>query len=179
MSMAEPWQKAEIAGPKKALVILKPEVIVAMVKKAKRPVLVVGHEAVNVEVGEGNLIDQAINIANARKMAVVATAHIVGEFIKRGFKDAALMPAVDIAKRLEDPDWKGLDGAGQYDLALFMGIPYYMEWVILSSLKHFSNMKTICLDRYYQPNASWSFPNISPKDLNENLKIIVNSLGGK
>ncbi|MFQ5822105.1 MAG: carbon monoxide dehydrogenase beta subunit family protein, partial [Candidatus Heimdallarchaeota archaeon] len=38
---AEPWQKAEIAGPKKALLILKPEVVVAMVKRAKRPILVV------------------------------------------------------------------------------------------------------------------------------------------
>ena len=76
--MAEPWQKAEIAGPKKALVILKPEVVVAMVKKAKRPILVVGHEAVDIEAGEGKLIDQAINIARAKNMAVVATAHIVG-----------------------------------------------------------------------------------------------------
>jgi acetyl-CoA decarbonylase/synthase complex subunit epsilon len=37
----EPWQTAEIAGPKKALLILKPEVVVAMVKKAKRPLLMV------------------------------------------------------------------------------------------------------------------------------------------
>ena len=35
---AEPWQKAEIAGPKKALLILKPEVVVAMIKRAKRPI---------------------------------------------------------------------------------------------------------------------------------------------
>ena len=46
MSMkAEPWQKAEIAGPKKALLILKPEVVVAMVKKANRPLLIIGHHA--------------------------------------------------------------------------------------------------------------------------------------
>ena len=179
MSIAEPWQKAEIAGPKKALVITKPEVVVAMVKKAKRPVLVVGHEAAEIDSDGGKLIDQAIAIAKTTGMGVVATAHIIGGFIKRGFKDAVVMPAVDIAKRLEDPEWKGLDGKGQYDLALFTGIPYYMEWVILSSLKHFSNIKTICLDRYYQPNATWSFPNLSPKDWNENLKIIINNLGGK
>ena len=36
MATAEPWQKAEIPGPTKALVLTKPEVVVAMVKKAKR-----------------------------------------------------------------------------------------------------------------------------------------------
>ncbi|MCK4885653.1 CO dehydrogenase/acetyl-CoA synthase complex subunit epsilon, partial [Candidatus Bathyarchaeota archaeon] len=39
---AEPWQTAEIAGPKKALVITKPEVAAAMIKRAKRPILIVG-----------------------------------------------------------------------------------------------------------------------------------------
>ena len=42
---AEPWQTAEIPGPKKALVITKPEVVAAMIKRAKHPVLVVGHKA--------------------------------------------------------------------------------------------------------------------------------------
>ena len=177
--MAEPWQKAEIAGPKKALVILKPEVVVAMLKKAKRPILVVGHEAADIEASENNQIDQAINLAKANNMAVVATAHTIKEFIKRGFNDAVMMSAFDLAKRLEDPEWEGLEGGGQYDLALFMGIPYYMEWVILSSLKHFTNLKTICLDRYYQPNASWSFPNISVKNWNGHMKLIIKNLGGK
>jgi len=179
MGMVESWQKAEIAGPKKAFAIMKPEVVVAMVKRAKRPIMVVGHEAIGVDVEGGKLIDQAISIAKATGMGVVATAHIVGEFVKRGFPNAVLMPALDIAKRLEDPEWKGLDGMGQYDLALVMGIPYYMEWVILSSLKHFSNIKTISLDRYYQPNATWSFPNLSSKDWSEDLKLITNNLGGK
>ena len=41
----EPWQTAEIAGPKKALLILKPEVVTAMIQRAKRPILIVGHLA--------------------------------------------------------------------------------------------------------------------------------------
>ena len=43
MATAEPWQTAEIAGPKKAMVVTKPEVAVAMIKQAKRPILIVGH----------------------------------------------------------------------------------------------------------------------------------------
>jgi acetyl-CoA decarbonylase/synthase complex subunit epsilon len=180
MATAEPWQKAEIPGPTKALVITKPEVIVAMIKKAKRPLLIVGHEAAETETKDGKLIDYAIRIANAGKIPTVATAHIVGQFIKKGFQPTASMPAVDIANRLVDPEWNGFDGNGQYDLAMIMGITYYMEWVIFSGLKHFGqNLKTISLDRYYHPHASWSFPNLSVEDWTQNLETLIGKLGGE
>lgn len=182
MAIAEPWQKAEIAGPTKALVITKPEVVVAMMKRAKRPIIVVGHHVVEEKSDEVEWIEHLIRIAKAAKAPLVATGHTVREFIKRGFQPTAVMPAVDIVNRLQDPAWKGLDGVGQYDLALFTGLPYYIEWVLLSSLKHFAeNLKTICLDRFYQPQASWSFPNLSVKDWNGSLKTIVSKLeeGGK
>jgi len=175
----EPWQKAEIAGPKKALLILRPEVVAAMVKKAKRPLMIVGHLAAEDYSEDAKMIDYAIRMSNAARVPVVATAHVVSEFIKRGFYSAAYMPAMDIGDRLADSEWMGLDGNGPYDLALFMGLPYYMEFVILSGLKHFStNLKTISLDRFYNPHASWSFPNLSVKDWKDNLEIIVNKLGG-
>jgi acetyl-CoA decarbonylase/synthase complex subunit epsilon len=177
---AEPWQKAEIAGPKKALLILKPEVVVALMKRAKRPILIVGHQAIEDYSDDVKMIDYAIRISKAAGIPLVATAHLVAEFIKKGFQPAAWMPAMDIGNRLKDPSWKGLDGKGPYDLALFMGLPYYMEFVILAGLKHFStNLKTISLDRYYNPHALWSFPNLKVKDWNESLEIMVNKLGGK
>ena len=177
---AEPWQTAEIAGPKKALLILKPEVVVAMVKRAKRPVLVVGHLAAEDYSDDVKMIDYAIRMSKAAKVPVVATAHMTTEFIKRGFQPAAWMSAMDIGNRLQDSEWKGLDGKGPYDLALFMGLPYYMEFVILSALKHFStNLKTISLDRFYNPHATWSFPNLSVKDWNESFEVILSKLGGK
>ena len=179
MATAEPWQKAEVAGPSKALVITKPEVVVAMVKKAKHPLLVVGHEATETEVGDKKLLDYAIRISQEGKISLVATAHTIGEFLRRGFQPAASMPAVDIANRLVDPEWKGLDGSGQYDLAMFAGMTYYMEWVIFSGLKHFGHLKTVSLDRYYHPQASWSFPNLPVKEWTQNLEVIVNKLGGE
>ena len=180
MKVAEPWQKAEISGPKKALIITKPEIVVAMVKRAKRPLLIVGHEAAEVKVSRGKLINYVIRIAKASRAPVVVTAHATREFVRRRFRPAAWMSAVDIANRLQDPEWMGLDGMGPYDLALITGIPYYMEWVILSGLKHFApSLKTICLDRFYQPHATWSFPNVSPEDWHKYLKVIVEKLRGK
>jgi acetyl-CoA decarbonylase/synthase complex subunit epsilon len=179
MATAEPWQTAEIAGPKKALVITKPEVVAAMIKKAKNPILIVGHQAAEIELGDKRLIDYMIELAKKADIPVVATAHITSEFLKRGYKPAGWMPAVDIGNRLTDPEWSGLDGKGPHDLALFVGLPYYMEWTILSGLKHFApNLKTITLDNVYHPHASWSFTNISVKDWMENLKVTIEKLEG-
>ena len=181
MAMAEPWQTAEIPGPKKAHVITKPAVVVALIKKSKRPIFVVGHRAVEIELGEKKAIDFAIGLAKAAEIPVVATAHIVGEFIKRGFHPAAWMPAMDIGNRLKDSEWNGVDGEGQYDLALFMGMQYYMEWLILSGLKHFAykHLTTISVDRFYQPHATWSFPNMKIEEWTKNLEDITSMLGEK
>jgi acetyl-CoA decarbonylase/synthase complex subunit epsilon len=176
MATAEAWQRAEVAGPSKANVIPKPEVFTAMLKRAKRPILIAGHRTVEVTEGEPT-IDATIRIAKAANIPLVATAHTVGQFIKRDFQPAAFMPAVDIANRLVDPAWKGLDGQGQYDLAIFTGIPYYLEWLLLSGLKHFApSLKTISMDRFYHPQASWSFGNVSLKDWNSYLQTIATQL---
>ncbi len=182
MATSEPWQTAEIPGPKKALVITKPEVVAAMIKKAKNPVLVVGHKVTETKVGNKRLIDYIIKLAEKTSIPVVATAHIISEFSKRGYKPAGFMSAVDIGNRLVDSEWIGINGKGHHDLALFVGLPYYMEWTILSGLKHFaSNLKVITLDNFYHPHASWSFPNMSEKELVENLKAIISNFeeGGK
>jgi len=174
MIRAEPWQTAEIAGSMRALPITNPEVVVTAVKRSKRPVLVVGHEAVEEDLTDGKPIDYAIQMAELAEVPIVATAHIIGEFSKRGFQKASWMPVVDIANRLKDPEWRGLDGQGRYDLALFMGLQYYLEWVVLSGLKHFApHVKTISLDRYHQPHANWSFSNMTVEDWERQLKAIV------
>jgi acetyl-CoA decarbonylase/synthase complex subunit epsilon len=180
MATAEPWQTAEISGPKKAMVVTKPEVVAAMIKQAKRPILIVGHRAAEIDLRDKKLIDYVIELAEKAKIPVVATAHIVGEFLKRGCQPAGWMPAVDIGNRLVDPDWCGFDGKGRYDLALFVGLPYYMEWTILSGVKHFAtNLKTVTLDNVYQPNANWSLPNIALKNWTEDLKGLIEKVGGK
>jgi acetyl-CoA decarbonylase/synthase complex subunit epsilon len=176
---AEPWQTAEIAGPKKAFLILKPDVVVAIVKRAKRPLLVVGHMAGEAGSEYDNLIKYAIQMNRVAGVPVVATANTVKAFLQAGFQPTAHMSAMDIGNRLQDASWMGLDGLGPYDLALFTGLPYYMEFVILSALKHFSpNLTTMSLSRYYTPHATWSFPNLKIADWRESFEIILNKLKG-
>jgi anaerobic carbon-monoxide dehydrogenase, CODH/ACS complex subunit epsilon len=178
MPLNESWQTAEIPGPKKASLIIKPDIADAMIRRARHPIMIVGHGIVEYDVEGLKLIDYLIELAQKAHIPVVVTASTNREFLQRGFAPAALMPAVDIGNRLTDPGWKGLDGKDPYDLAIFVGLPYYMEWTILSGLKHFApHLKTMTLDCVYQPNASWSFPNSTIKDWVVNLKGIVDGLG--
>ena len=127
----EPWQCAEISATKKANQITKPEVAIAMIKKASRPILIVGSYATERYMEGKLLIEYLIDFANASKVPVVATAHMVGEFLKRGYQPAGFMSAMDIGNRLVDPEWQGVDGKGHPDLVLVVGLPYPMESLML------------------------------------------------
>jgi len=177
MPMTDSWQTAEIPGPKKASLIMKPDIADALISRAKRPIMIVGHGIVEYEVEGKPLIDCLIALATKAKIPIVVSASTNKEFLSREFEPAAILSAVDISNRLTDPEWKGLDGKESYDLAIFVGLPYSMEWTILSGLKHFApGVKTMTFDCVYHPNASWSFPNSTIKDWAANLKGIVENL---
>ena len=142
----EPWQCAEISATRKAIPIEKPEAAITMIKKASRPLLVVGSYATERYMEGKPLIEYLIDFARESKVPVVATANMVGEFLKRGYEPAGFMSAMDIGNRIVDPSWKGLDGNGAYDLVIFVGLPFYMEELMLSGLMHFApEQKTMTL----------------------------------
>lgn len=150
-------QTAEIPGPKKAHIFPKPAVAAAMVKRAKRCLLVVGSKAPLMKTKDGNLVDSAIRMSKKGNISVAATGHIVSEFLKRGSKGTNSIQIMNLGDRLRDPSWEGFDGGGPYDLVVFTGFPYYIEWLVQSGLKNFApDLRTISLEKTYQPNASWS-----------------------
>jgi acetyl-CoA decarbonylase/synthase complex subunit epsilon len=180
MMSCEPWQCAEIAATKKANPINKPDVAVALIKRAARPILVVGSNVTERSLEGKLLIDYIIDFARASNIQVVATAHMVAEFLKRGYEPADFMSAMDIGNRLVDPTWQGINGEGHPDLAIFVALPYYMEALILSGLKHFApNLKTMTLDNLFHPHASWSFPNAPVKTWAENLTVMISKFKGE
>jgi anaerobic carbon-monoxide dehydrogenase, CODH/ACS complex subunit epsilon len=179
MASIEPWQTGEIPGPKKAAVISKPEVIDALLKRSKRPILVVGHLAAGVKAGDKAMVDYLLELGKARDVPIIATGDTNRALLSRGYAQATIMPAVDIGQRLTDPGWKGLDGKGAYDLAMFAGLPYYMEWTILSGLKHLApHVKTVTLDNKYQPNANFSFANIPTGDWVKHINAVIGQREG-
>jgi len=150
-------QTAEIPGPKKANIFPKPTVAAAMMKRAERCLLVVGSKAPVMETKDGNLVDSAIRMSKSGNITVVATGHVVSNFLKKGAEGTRSIQIMNLGDRLRDPNWNGLDGGGPYDLVVFTGFPYYIEWLVQSGLKNFApDLRTISLEETYQPNASWS-----------------------
>lgn len=160
---ADSWLIGNIPGHKRAIAIENPKIVSELVKR-KRSLLIAGHEVSDIA---------PVIVKLAEKISTVATAHAVKLFIEQGFENIASMTIVDITNRLKDPLWKGLDGKGPYELILTIGIPYYLQSQILSTLKHFAPfLKSISLDRFYQPNADWSFPNVGEEEWRKSLELI-------
>jgi acetyl-CoA decarbonylase/synthase complex subunit epsilon len=174
-----PWQTGEICGPDSAKSLTKPDVLKRDLKKAKKPLLIVGSEAVSEKHGKGDMVDYAIALSKAKKMDVIATGGAIKAFIEKGFEGAKTMGAMELAYRLQDPEWKGSHGTGPYDMIMIYGQPYYMQWTMLSSVMNFApQIVAIALGRYFQPHAKWSFPNMKEKQYHTILDEILELVGG-
>ncbi len=172
----EPWQIGNIPGPKQAK-ILTPLGAVKMIKRAKRPLFIVGSLALEIELNGKSLIDYAIEIAKGSKMPMVAVAHTPKGFSEKGFQPEAYMPLINIIDRLRDAEWNGVKGEGQHDLVVFLGVLYHIGSQGLSTLKHFAPwLRTITLCRFFHPNAFMSFPNMGEEEWGNYLDEVVAKL---
>jgi acetyl-CoA decarbonylase/synthase complex subunit epsilon len=177
MGNNDPWMIAEVAGPRKASVITKAEVAEAIIRRARRPLLVIGNLAAEIEVEDRMLVDYLVLLARKGRIPVVATAQIGKDLLKRDLSPDRQMAAVDIAQRLADPSWRGVDGKGPHDLVMFAGLPYYLTQTVLSGLKHFApSLKTMTLDNVYHPQANWSLSNLSLRDWATILHSVIENL---
>jgi acetyl-CoA decarbonylase/synthase complex subunit epsilon len=152
-----PFEMAQIPGPEMAKPYL-PKVIAAIIKKAKRPLLVVGAELFDDPV----MFDKAIEIGKTG-IPIAATAHSVKGFVDRDYMNNVYQIGLHpLTSYLRFEDWKGLDGQGQYDVVIFMGIFYKFANAMFSNLKHFNrNIKRVSIDRYYHVNANMTFGNMA------------------
>jgi acetyl-CoA decarbonylase/synthase complex subunit epsilon len=170
-------QTGMIPGPKKAHIFPKPAIAAMMMKRAKRCLLVVGSKAPLMKTNDGNLVDSAIRISKKGNISVATTGHTVSEFLKRGSKCTQSIQVMNLGDRLRDPSWEGFDGGGPYDLVVFTGFPYYIEWLVQSGLKNFApDLRTISLEETYQPNASWSLGMLPKGGWEEAIDEILNIL---
>ncbi|MFA4936038.1 MAG: CO dehydrogenase/acetyl-CoA synthase complex subunit epsilon [Candidatus Methanoperedens sp.] len=149
---AVPFNTGNIPGPKTARAVM-PAVSGKMLAKAKRPLLIVGSE-----VHDKDVLARAVAIGKTG-VQIAAVGNAYKSLGDKGL-DVHYMNMHALATYLCDPNWKGLDGKGNYDLAVFFGITYYYMSQAISALKNFSNIKVISIDKYYHPNADMSFGNL-------------------
>ena len=153
-----PWQPTVIAGPKQGLLVT-PEIAEMMLDKAKRPLMIMG-PLINNSTPQA----LAIKITEKYNIPIVSTGDAFKSLKKAGVKSKSY-GVVEIVNLLQDPDWKGIDGKGHYDLVIFIGVIYYLGSQGLSTLKHFApHLKTLTLCKYFHSNADASFPNLKDKE---------------
>jgi len=175
---------ANIPGPDTGEVV-SPEVVGRYISRARRPLLVVGSEILRDEF----FIQIAIDMGK-KGIPIAATGHSIRGFVERGYDGGEGGDGVsvryynlhELTNCLRDPNWRGLDGQGSYDVVIFFGIVYYYASQMLSCIKNFAIeplIRTVSIDRYYHPHARMSFRNIPPNREEEYkalLKRVVNSI---
>ncbi|MDD1728356.1 MAG: CO dehydrogenase/acetyl-CoA synthase complex subunit epsilon [Methanospirillum sp.] len=174
MAGDDAWMRAEMGGTSRASVIGKPEVVGALLKRAKRPLFIVGHEVTATGLASGPLTRFMKAGSTIRHIPVIATSSTARDLIAEGIQVAAIMGSMEIIDRLRDPEWKGFDGQGSYDLIFLAGLPYQFCWTLLSGLRNGAPaLKTVTLDPKYHPHASWSFGNMATGPWQEQLQAIT------
>lgn len=167
MATVVSWESGNVFGPKTANPV-KGEVIGRLIKAAKRPLLIVGAKILEEELNGKPMLNYVVELSKSGQIPMVATAHTPKPLSNSGLQPVTL-GLVEVTDRLRDSSWS-LDGKGPHDLVIFAGITYRLQSQMLSTLKHFAaHLKTVSLDRYYQPNADFSFPNLDQKVWVENL----------
>ena len=153
-----PWQPTTIAGPKQALPVT-PETAEMMLKKAKRPLMIIGPL-----IKDSPVLSLASLIAEKWNVPIVSTGDAFKALNEADVKSKPY-GVVEIVNLLKDPEWKGINGEGQHDLVLFIGVIYYIGSQGLSTLKHFApHLKTLTLCKFFHSNADASFPNMKDEE---------------
>jgi acetyl-CoA decarbonylase/synthase complex subunit epsilon len=179
MSKVTAWETSEIRGPKLAL-NLTPENTARMIKRAKRLLIIVGGEAIQMQKNNINVHNIASRISKSMNGSIASSPGVYKPFTKKPELNVINMGTLDIINRVKDDTWQGFDGKGPYDIVVFIGGIYYFQSMMLSTLKHFApKLKTITIDPYYHPNATFSLENLKTEKWKEGIEAMLKILEAK
>jgi len=149
-----------LTGTKSGIAIDSAQEYADLIRRAKRPLLVVGPLLLK-SLPDGKLLmEYALDIAKAASIPICATAQTRGKIVELGVQPDCVYDAVEIVNALKDPDWQGVKKEGNHDLVIFFGIRSDLGNQGLSTLKHFApHLKTMTLCIHYFPHANYSLPN--------------------
>jgi len=169
-----------LSGTKGARIIEEPAEYAMFIKKAKRPLLVIGPDALGRKLGGKLVLEWGLEIARVMNIPIVATAHTKKKIVELGVTPASSYDIIEIINSLKDPDWMGVKKEGNHDLVLFLGIRTDLANAGLSTLKHFApHLKTLTLCPYVFPHASYTMGNLKDAPWQEFLEKVIAELNVK
>ena len=159
--MVMPFHRVNVlSGTKSAIVLEQSREYAAVIRQAKRPLLVLGPRLTEEPAARRSLLQYAIDLTKTAGMAICATANVKGKMAGSGARPDSEYDLVEIVNHLKHPDWRGARGEGNHDLVVFLGIRTDLLNQCLSTLKHFApHLRTMTLDKYSFPNADYTLPN--------------------
>lgn len=161
MTVTLPYHRVNVlTGTKAARIIESAEEYAHLIKRAKRPLLVLGYWSLTTTLGGKLLIEYGVDIAKALDIPICATAHTKKKLLELGVEPASSYDVTEIVNHLKDPEWRGVKKEGNHDLVMFLGFRTDLGEQALSTLKHYApHLKTMTLCKYYYPHANYSLPN--------------------
>ena len=161
MAAIQPYHTVNtLTGTRSARLIEDPVEYADLIKRAVRPLLVIGARSLKPLAVDKLVIDYAVEISKSLSIPVCATAHTRKKLMEKGFEPASSYDIMEILNHLKDPAWKGVKKEGNHDLVMFVGFRTDLAEQGLSTLKHFApHLKTMTLCKYYYPNANYSLTN--------------------
>jgi acetyl-CoA decarbonylase/synthase complex subunit epsilon len=177
MTTTLPYHRVNVlTGTKSARLIEDPAEYAHLIKRAQRPLLVLGSWALSMHL-DGSfqslfghfsgkpLIEYAVEIAKTLNIPICATGHTKKKLLELGVEPASSYDIIEILNHLKDPAWKGVKKEGNHDLVMFLGFRPDLAEQGLSTLKHYApHLKTMTLCKFYYPHASYSLPNFKKDD---------------
>lgn len=144
--------------------VVKAEGAARLLKEAACPLVVIGSQASN------EVLEAAVRIAKGASARVAATGNTVAALKGMGL-DAKKEWTIEIVNRMTLP--QGFEGEDKPDLLVFIGFYPYVLHGVLSTLKHFSECRTLVLERRYFESADFSFPKMSKREWVEELRKVA------
>jgi acetyl-CoA decarbonylase/synthase complex subunit epsilon len=133
MSAVIPRHRVNVlTGLKSAKLIEDPAEYADLIKKAKRPLLVVG-PLLLASMGDGkSLMQYALDIAKTGSIPICATAQTRGKMVELGVEPECVYDVVEIVNALKDPSWQGVKKEGNHDLVMILATRAFLR----SSISH-------------------------------------------
>jgi len=181
MATVLPYHRVNVlTGTKSARIIEDAEEYASLIKRAKRPLLVLGPRTLTMYLDERLLMEYGVDIAKTIDIPICATAHTRKKLLELGIEPDSNYDIIEIINHLKDPGWQGVKQEGNHDLVMFLGIRTDLAEQGLSTLKHYANhLKTMTLCKYYYPHASYSLTNLKDGKWKEFLESLTANLKEK
>ncbi len=173
------WRVIVLTGIKGARIIEDPKEGASIIRRAKRPLFIIGPRAIDHYLDGRTRVEYILDIAKAVNMPICATAHVKKKMLELGTTPDSVYDIIEIINHLKFSDWMGVRKEGNHDLVIFSGIRCDLAELGLSTLKHFApHLRTMALCSHSHPNADYALPIISEKKFKEYLEGLIANLKG-